>query len=108
MNFSHVVELLLIRNYGFVYFSLFLDDYCSPAYEYTDGFMSLDRIDAVLDKYMNGSFDYSLNGFQAIFPGVTFTCNGSIQSWIFGARMEGTATSSLQRRLATINYARAT
>ena len=50
MNFSHVVDLLLIRNYGFVYFSLFLDDYCSPAYECTDGFMSLDRIDAVLDK----------------------------------------------------------
>ena len=53
------------------------------------------------------SFHYSLNGFQAIFPGVNFTCNGSIQSWIFGATMEGTATSSLQRRLATINYARA-
>ena len=56
--------------------------------------MSLDRIDAVLDKYMYGSFEYTINGFQAIFPGVTFTCNGSIQSWIFGAAMEGTATSS--------------
>ena len=57
--------------------------------------MSLDRIDAVLDKYMYGSFEYTVNGFQAIFPGVNFTCSGSIQSWIFGAAMEGTATSSL-------------
>ena len=76
-------------------FSLFLDDYCSPAYECTDGFMSLDRIDAVLDEYMYGSLEYTINGFQALFPGVNFTCSGSIQSWIFGARMEGTATSSL-------------
>ena len=57
--------------------------------------MSLDRIDAVLDKYMYGSFEYTINGFQAIFPGVNFTCSGSIQSWILGAAMEGTATSSL-------------
>ena len=57
--------------------------------------MSPDRIDAVLDKYMYGTFEYTSNGFQAIFPGVNFTCNGSIQSWIFGAAMEGTATSSL-------------
>ena len=56
--------------------------------------MSLDRIDAVLDKYMYGSLVYTVNGFQAIFPGVNFTCNGSIQSWIFGAAMEDTATSS--------------
>ena len=83
------------KTYGFVYLSLFLDGYCSPADECTDGFMSLDRIDAVLDKYMYGSFEYTINGFQAIFPGVNFTCNGSIQSWIFGAAMVGTATSSL-------------
>ena len=57
--------------------------------------MSLDRIDAVLDKYMYGSLVYTVNaGFQAIFPGVNFTCSGSIQSWIFGAIMEGTATNS--------------
>ena len=56
--------------------------------------MSLDRIDAVLDKYMYGSLVYSNNGFQAIFPGVNFTCNGSIQSWTFGATIEGTSTSS--------------
>ena len=81
---------------SFVYFSLFLDGYCSPAYECTDGFMSADRIDAVLDKYMYGTFEFTTsNGFQAIFPGVNFTCNGSIQTWIFGATMEGTATSSL-------------
>ena len=57
--------------------------------------MSLDRIDAVLDKYMYGSLVYTSNGFQAILPGVNFTCNGSIQSWIFGATMDQTATSSL-------------
>ena len=56
--------------------------------------MSLDRIDAVLDKYMYGSLVHTINGFQAIFPGVNFTCDGSIQSWTFGAAMVGTSTSS--------------
>ena len=29
------------------------------------------------------------NNFQVIFPEVGFACNGSIQSWMFGARWEG-------------------
>ena len=62
----------------------------SPVDECTDGLMSLlDRLYAVLDKYMYGSLVYTVNaGFQAIFPGVNFTCSGSIQSWIFGATMD--------------------
>ena len=61
----------------------------SPVDECTDGLMSLNRIDAVLDKYMYGSLVYTVNaGFQAIFPGVNFTCSGSIQSWTFGATMD--------------------
>ena len=41
-------------------------------------------MDAVLHNY-GGVLVYSPTDRQAIFPGVNFTCSGSIQSWIFGA-----------------------
>ena len=49
----------------------------------------MDRIDAVLGNY--GSVFISFPGFsaQVIVPDTTFTCNGSILSWTFGARWEG-------------------
>ena len=48
----------------------------------------MDRIDAVLGNYgtVFTSFESSV---QAIVPDTTFTCNGSILSWTFGARWEG-------------------
>ena len=49
--------------------------------------MSVDRFDALLDNLGN-NFD-STGNVQGIFPEVGFTCNGSIQSWVFGARYEG-------------------
>ena len=55
----------------------------------TSGFTSVDRIDAVLGNY--GTVFISLPDFsaQVIVPDTTFTCNGSILSWTFGARWEG-------------------
>ena len=49
--------------------------------------MSVDRIDALLDN-LGDIYDANRN-IQGIFPKVGFTCNGSIQSWVFGARYEG-------------------
>ena len=48
-------------------------------------------MDAVLDNY--GRVVYSPSDRQAIFPGVNFTCSGSIQSWIFGALWIGYTAS---------------
>ena len=63
----------------------------SQADDCTSGFMSLDRMDAVLGNY--GRVVYSPSDRQAIFPGVNFTCSGSIQSWIFGAFWNGNTAS---------------
>ena len=47
----------------------------------TSGFMSVDRMHAVL-----GSNAVDLVGVeQAVIPGINFTCSGSIESWTFGA-----------------------
>ena len=48
-------------------------------------------MDAVLGNY--GRLAYSLSDRQVIFPGVNFTCSGSIQSWIFGALWNGNTAS---------------
>ena len=48
-------------------------------------------MDAVLDNY--GRVVYPPSDRQAIFPGVNFTCSGSIQSWIFGALWIGHTAS---------------
>ena len=48
-------------------------------------------MDAVLGNY--GRLAYSLSDRQVIFPGVNFTCSGSIQSWIFGALWNGYTAS---------------
>ena len=49
----------------------------------------MDRIDAVLGNY--GTLFISFQDFstQVIVPDTTFTCNGSILSWTFGAQWEG-------------------
>ena len=52
----------------------------------TSGFISLDRMHAVLKNY-GGVID--LDGAQqAIIPGINFTCSGSIEGWTFGANWE--------------------
>ena len=50
----------------------------------------MDRIDAVLGNYEARVF-YSFPTFstQVLVPQTTFTCNGSILSWTFGASWEG-------------------
>ena len=40
-----------------------------------------------------GDLILSLPDAQAIFPEVSFTCSGSIQSWVFGAQWEGNTNS---------------
>ena len=56
----------------------------------TSGFMSVDRIDAVLDNYVATVFlSFSDFSVQVIVPWTNFTCNGSILSWTIGARWEG-------------------
>ncbi|CAI8055764.1 hypothetical protein GBAR_LOCUS30409 [Geodia barretti] len=52
----------------------------------TRGFMSLDRMDRLLG---NIGTRRVADNFQVIFPEVGFTCNGSIQSWVFGAEWVG-------------------
>ena len=49
----------------------------------------MDRIDAVLGNYGFVLTSYPGLSEQAIVPDTTFTCNGSILSWTFGARWEG-------------------
>ena len=56
----------------------------------TSGFMSRDRIHARLGKLRGnhlGRFLY--RNWQAIIPGMNFTCSGNIHSWIFGAEWAG-------------------
>ena len=62
-----------------------------PADDCTSGFMSVDRIDAVLDNYGDvvRSFQNKSEQATCIYPGINFTCNGNILSWTFGARWEG-------------------
>ena len=55
----------------------------------TTGFTSVDRIDAVLGNYGTVVQSFLDSSVQAIGPDTTFTCNGSILSWTFGARWEG-------------------
>ena len=72
--------------------SRFLNYYyihCKPAGQVEDdctsGFISLDRMHAVLGNYDSGNVvDYGGMA-QAVIPGINFTCSGSIKSWIFGA-----------------------
>ena len=53
----------------------------------TSGFMSQERMDALLNDTSVGHTAILTNEFaQGIFPGMNFTCNGSIQSLIFGAK----------------------
>ena len=54
----------------------------------TSGFMSVDRIRAVLNRGSSHLEPFYLNR-QAIIPGINFTCDGNIRSWIFGARWQG-------------------
>ena len=51
------------------------------------GFMSQKRMDVLLNDTSVGHTVVLTNKFaQGIFPGMNFTCNGSIQSLIFGAK----------------------
>ena len=51
----------------------------------TSGFISLDRMHAVLGNYYGGDVVDSVGVAQAIIPGINFTCSGNIESWTFGA-----------------------
>ena len=54
----------------------------------TSGFISLDRMHAVLGNYYGGDVVDFDGAEQAIIPGINFTCSGSIERWTFGARWE--------------------
>ena len=59
--------------------------------------MSVDRMDALVGNLGN---NFNANGnAQGIFPEVGFTCNGSIQSWVFGARYEGHEDQSIELQI---------
>ena len=49
----------------------------------TSGFMSLERIRALQGR--GDLTDFETINLHAIIPGINFTCNGNIHSWIFGA-----------------------
>ena len=52
--------------------------------------MSVDRMDIILGN--EGILPYG-HDYRVIFPEVVFTCNGSLQSWIFGADWAGNTDS---------------
>ena len=52
----------------------------------TSGFMSVDRMGAVLGN-VDSSFEDKSE--QGVYPEINFTCAGSILSWTFGANWEG-------------------
>ena len=54
----------------------------------TSGFVSLDRMHAVLGNYNSSDVVGFARVTQAIIPGINFTCSGSIESWTFGADWE--------------------
>ena len=61
----------------------------------TSGFMSQERMDVLLNDTSVGHTAVLTNKFaQGIFPGMNFTCNGSIQSLIFGAKWTGGSNQS--------------
>ena len=52
--------------------------------------MSRDRIHALLGKFRGNYLERFFYGnWQAIIPGMNFTCSGNIHSWIFGAEWDG-------------------
>ena len=59
--------------------------------------MSVDRMDALV-RNLGNNFNASGN-VQGIFPEVGFTCNGNIQSWVFGARYEGHEDQSIELQI---------
>ena len=61
----------------------------SQGSECTSGFMSRERMDILLHRVGKKR---NLSA-QIIFPGMNFTCSGSIQSLIFGAQWQGNSSS---------------
>ena len=57
----------------------------------TSGFMSLDRMNAVLRNYGPDDLITYQGSFQAIIPGINFTCSGNILSWKFAAEWQENA-----------------
>ena len=55
----------------------------------TSGFMSRERMDALLHSGKKRFLDTV----QVLFPEMNFSCNGSIQSLIFGAQWQGNSSS---------------
>ena len=57
----------------------------------TSGFMSQNRMDAVLKNVETMNYipsqiaSANTTNVQGIFPGMNFTCSGTVQSWMFGA-----------------------
>ena len=71
-------------------------DGCGQADDCTSGFMSLERIHAVIEdlsSHNNLVTDYNDLNTQAIIPGTSFTCSGNIVSWIFGTVWVGNTAS---------------
>ena len=64
----------------------------------TSGFMSRDRMDAVLNNIearhlLSQITSANTRYVQGIFPGMNFTCSGTVQSWIFGAEWHDGSTN---------------
>lgn len=61
----------------------------------TSGFMSLGRMNKVLDNYIVSA----PSNRQAIIPEIMFTCNGTITTWIFGGQWNGQIVASASPEL---------
>ena len=61
----------------------------------TSGFMSLDRMNKVLDTYIvNAPYDQ-----QAIIPEINFTCNGTIRTWIIGGQWRNNGENNIELQI---------
>ena len=61
--------------------------------------MTQDRIDFLLGNINKENVVFSAPSLQWIFPGATFTCNGNIQGWIFGAQFGLNTSSSMELQI---------
>ena len=61
----------------------------------TSGFISLDRMNKVLDNYIVNA----PNNQQAIIPEINFTCNGTIRTWIIGGQWRNNGENNIELQI---------
>ena len=88
MSEDNCIDLRMYNRYRYyIYIDIILFTHAGQAEDYcTSGFISLDRIHAVLGNYNGTDVMEFGSSAQAIIPGINFTCSGSVKSWTFGTQ----------------------